>query len=105
MQKVCLQKHLYVEVFGLKDTKSPFTHTSENAVIEASSTFHRSFIEFFMVMHDISMMSLIFVEMYLLQFFSKIKVNLKWLTSKLHRPFIEKFVRDNEKFNEASMKH
>ena len=31
--------------------KDPFTHSIENTVIEAPSTFHRSFIEFFVVMH------------------------------------------------------
>ena len=30
----------------------PFTHSIENAVIEASSTFQRSFIDFFVVMHE-----------------------------------------------------
>ena len=31
----------------------PFTHSNENAVIEASSKFHRSFIDFFVVMYEI----------------------------------------------------
>ena len=34
-------------------SKGPFTHSNENVVIEASWTFHRSFIEFFVVMHKI----------------------------------------------------
>ena len=34
-------------------SKGPFTHNNENAVIEASSTFHRSFVELFVVMHEI----------------------------------------------------
>ena len=34
------------------NVKGPFTHNSENAVIEASSTLHRNVIEFFVVMHE-----------------------------------------------------
>ena len=34
-------------------TKGPFTHSIEKAVLEASSTFYQSFIEFFVVMHEI----------------------------------------------------
>ena len=37
-----------IPIFG----EGPFTHSIENAVIEASSTFHRSFIDFFVVMHE-----------------------------------------------------
>ena len=45
------------------------------------------------------------MEIYLSQFFfKKIKINLKWLSSKLHPRFIEKFMHDHEKFDEASMK-
>ena len=32
--------------------KAPFTNSIENPVIEASSTFHRSFIDFFVDMHE-----------------------------------------------------
>ena len=35
------------------DSKGSFTHSIENAAIEASSRFHRSFNEFFVVMHEI----------------------------------------------------
>ena len=35
--------------------------------------------------------------------FSKIKINLKWPSSKIHRHFIEKLEHDLEKFDEASM--
>ena len=60
-------------IFRPTRTKGPFTHSIENAVIEVSSTFHRSF------MHEF------FVEIYISQFFQNIKNNLKRLTSKLHR--------------------
>ena len=32
--------------------KGPFTYSNENAFIEVSSTFHRAFIEFFVVLHE-----------------------------------------------------
>ena len=33
--------------------KAPFTHSNENAVVEVSLTFHQSFIEFFVAMHQL----------------------------------------------------
>ena len=69
--------------------------------IEASSTFHRRFIEFFMVINEIFDDRIYFSWKY--TFRNLKKINLKWLSSKLHRRFIEKFVHDREKFDEASM--
>ena len=68
-----------------------------------SSTFHRSFIEFFVVMHEIFYDGINFLwKIPFAIFLKKIK-----LIKKGHRSFIDLyriFVHDHEKFDEASMK-
>ena len=51
----CVWEYLfkYVKMGIDRNTKGPLTHSNENVIIEASSTFHRSFIEFFVVMHEV----------------------------------------------------
>ena len=72
-------------LYSLINHKRAHLHIATN---RPSSTFHRSYIEFFVIMHEV------FDEIYLSQFFS----------AKLHRHFIENFVHDQEKFDEMSMK-
>ena len=87
--RICLvvESNFYYFYYVLRQfwmSKGPFTHSNEKAVIEASSTFHRSFIEFSVVMHEFFDDAMIFSMKYTFRnIFQKFKV----IKTSCHRSF------------------